>query len=93
MNIEQSEPAFIKINEDCIGSSFAIQNHVEIPLAIRCMISLPAELLRGTGWEEAPKDTALTVFPNMVPIPFSAVNPDGVTPGDDFVEVFQAIST
>ncbi len=28
MNNEQSEPAFIKINEDCIGSSFAIQNHI-----------------------------------------------------------------
>jgi hypothetical protein len=25
LNNEQSEPAFIKINEDCIGSSFAIQ--------------------------------------------------------------------
>jgi len=93
MNIKQSEPAFIKINEDCIGSSFAIQNHVEIPLAIRSDIPLPAELLRGTGWEETPEDTALTVFPNIVPIPFGAVIPDGVTPGDNFVKVFQVIST
>ncbi len=93
MSNEQSEPAFIKINEDCIGSSFAIQNHLEIPLAIRSEIPLPAELLRDTSWNEAPEDIALAVFPNMVPIPFGAVIPDGVTPGDEFFEVFQAIST
>ena len=44
-------------------------------------------------WEEAPKDTALAVFPNMAPIPYGAVIPDGVTPGDEFIEVFQAMST
>ena len=92
MSNEQSEPAFIKINEDCIGSSFAIQNHLEIPLAIRSEIPLPAELLRDTSWNEAPEDIALAVFPNLVPIPFGAVIPDGVTPGDEFFEVFQAIS-
>jgi hypothetical protein len=93
MSNEQSEPAFIKINEDCIGSSFAIQNHLEIPLAIRSEIPLPAELLRDTSWNEAPEDIALAVFPNLVPIPFGAVIPDGITPGDEFFEVFQAIST
>jgi len=93
MSNEQSEPAFIKINKDCIGSSFAIQNHLEIPLAIRSEIPLPAELLRDASWNEAPKDIALAVFPNMVSIPFGAVIPDGVTPGDEFFEVFQAIST
>ena len=44
-------------------------------------------------WEEAPEDTALAVFPNMAPIPYGAVIPDGVTPGDEFIEVFQAMST
>ena len=93
MSNEQSEPAFIKINEDCIGSSFAIQNHLEIPLAIRSEIPLPTELLRDTSWNEAPEDIALAVFPNLVPIPFGAIIPDGITPGDEFFEVFQAIST
>ncbi len=85
MNDEKSEPAFIKINEDCIGSSFAIQNHREIPLAIRSKIPLHAELLRGTTWDEAPKEIALAAFPNMVPILFGTVIPDGVTPGDEFI--------
>jgi len=48
MNNDKSEPAFIKINEECIGHSYAIQNHMKIPLAIRPEIPLPAELLRGT---------------------------------------------
>jgi hypothetical protein len=66
---------------------------MEIPLATRSEIPLPAELLCGTSWDEAPKETALAVFPNMVPIPFGAVIPNGVTPGNEFFEVFQAIST
>ncbi len=69
------------------------KNHLEIPLAIRSEIPLPAELLRDTSWDEVPKEIALAVFPNMVPIPFGAVIPDGVTPGNEFFEVFQAIST
>ena len=87
MSNEQSEPAFIKINEDCIGSSFAIQNHLEISLVICSEIPLPAELLHDTSWNEAPKDIALA------PIPFGAVILDEVTPGDEFFKVFQAIST
>jgi hypothetical protein len=93
MSNELSEPAFIKINEDCIGSSFAIQNHLEIPLAICSEIPLLAELLRDTSWNEAPEEIALAFFSNMVPIPFGAVIPEGVTPGDEFFDVFQAIST
>jgi hypothetical protein len=89
---QQSEPAFIKINKDCIGSSFAIQSHVEIPVAIRSEKPLPVELLRSTSWDDSPKETALAVFPNMVPIPFGAVIPDGVTPGDLFFKVFLASS-
>jgi hypothetical protein len=93
MSNERSEPAFIKINKDCIGSSFVIQNHREIPLAIHSKIPLPAELLHGTNWDKAPEEIALAVFPNMAPIPFGAVIPDGVTPGDEFIEAFLAIST
>ena len=89
---KRSEPAFIKINDDCIGFSFAIQNHREIPLSFRSKIPLPTELLRDTTWEEAQEDIALATFPNMVPIPFGAVIPDGVTPGNEFIEAFQAIS-
>ena len=92
MNNKQSEPTFIKINKNGIGSSFSIQNHMEIPLVIHSEISLPAELLCGTKWDEAPKETAIAVFPDMVPIPFGAVIPDGVTPGNEFFKVFQANS-
>ena len=30
--------------------------------------------------------------PTMVPIPFGAVIPEGITPGDEFIKVFGAIS-
>ena len=93
MNDEKSKPAFIKTNKDCIGSSFAIQNHREIPLAICSEIPLPTELLRDTTWEEAQEDITLATFPNMVPIPFGAVIPYGVTPGKEFIEAFLAISS
>jgi hypothetical protein len=45
MNDKRSELAFIKINEDCIGSFLAIQNHREIPLEICSEIPLLADLL------------------------------------------------
>ena len=93
MNDERNEPAFIKINEDCIGSSFAIQNHREFPLAIHSEIPLPTELLRDTTWEEAQEDIVLATFSIMVPIPFGAVIPDNVTPGEEFIEAFVAISS
>jgi len=48
MNNDRSKPVFIKINEECIGYSYVIQNHMKIPLAICPKIPLPAELLRGT---------------------------------------------
>ncbi len=76
MSDERSKPAFIKINKDCIGFSFVIQNHREIPLAICPEIPLPAKPLRGTNWDKAPEEIALDAFPNMVPIPFGAVIPD-----------------
>ena len=90
MNNDKSEPAFIKINKECIGHSYVIQNHMEIPLAIRPEIPLPTELLRGTSWNEAPKEIGIAAFPTMVPIPFGAVIPEGITPGDEFIEVFGA---
>ena len=92
MNNEKSEPAFIKINKECIGHSYVIQNHLEIPLAIRPEIPLPAELLRGTSWNEAPEEVGIAAFPTMVPIPFGAAITEGITPGDEFIEVFGAIS-
>ena len=75
MNNEKSEPAFIKINEECIGHSYVIQNHMEIPLAIRPEIPLRAELLRGTNWNEAPEEVGITAFPTMVLIPFWRSHP------------------
>jgi hypothetical protein len=93
MSDKRSKPAFIKINKDCIGSSFPIQNHKEIPLKIHSKIPLPAELLCGTTWDKTPEETALAAFPNMVPIPFGAIIPNGVTPGNVFIEAFLAIST
>jgi hypothetical protein len=93
MSAEKSKHAFIKINEDCIGSSFVIQNHShrKIPLSIRSEIPLPAELLQDTTWDEAQEEIALAAFPNMVPISFGAVISNGVTPGNEFIEVFLVI--
>ena len=54
--------------------------------------SSPPELLHDTTWEEAQEDITLATFPNMVPIPFGAVIPEGITPGDEVIEVFGAIS-
>jgi len=89
---DRSEPAFIKINKECIGHSYVIQNHMEIPLAIRPKIPLPAELLCGTSWNKALEELGIAAFPTMVPIPFGAVIPEGITPGDEFINVFGAIS-
>ena len=85
-----AKPAFIKNNEECIGHSYVIQNHMEIPLAICPKFPLPAELLCGTSWNEAPEEDGIAAFPTMVPIPFGAVIPEGITPGDEFIKVFGA---
>ena len=55
--------------------------------------SSPPELLHDTTWEEAQEDIALATFPNMVPIPFGAVIPDGVTLVKEFIEAFLTISS
>jgi hypothetical protein len=89
---KKSEPAFIKINKYCIGSSFVIQNLREIPLAICLEIPLPAELLCDTTWGEAQEQTALAAFPNMAPFLSGTVIPDGVTSGNEVIKAFLSIS-
>jgi hypothetical protein len=92
MSGKKREPAFIKINKDCTGFSFVIQNHRKIPLTIHPKIPLPAKLLYDTTWDNAQEGIAFAAIPNMVPIPFGAVIPDGVTHSNEFIKAFLAIS-
>jgi hypothetical protein len=84
-------PDFIKIDAKEVGSCYAIQDYNKLPAAHHPKISLKANVLKGTEWENAIKDIALCVIPNLAPLPFgktiSSINFD-----DSFINKMDTIS-
>jgi hypothetical protein len=65
-------PAFFKIDGDEIGPCYAIQKHEEIPTKHRPEISLQADIVKGTNYEDYPHEISMWVSPNLSPLPFGA---------------------
>jgi hypothetical protein len=69
---EKCTPAFFKIDGDEIGLCYAIQKHEEIPTEHWPEISLQADILKGTNYEDYPHKISMWVIPNLSPLPFGA---------------------
>jgi hypothetical protein len=67
---KRSTPAIIKIDGDKVGSCSTIQNFTDIPKNILLKISLQADIVKDTKWEEAKKEISLVVLPTFAPLPF-----------------------
>ncbi|KAL3803022.1 hypothetical protein ACHAW5_005300 [Stephanodiscus triporus] len=67
---ESSSPAFFKIDQDKIGSCYAILEHAKIPAAYRPKIDLQADSVKNTAWEKAEMEIALIAIPTFAPIPY-----------------------
>jgi hypothetical protein len=65
-------PAFFKINGDKLGLCYAIQKHEEISTEHWPEISLQADIVEGTNYEDCPHKISMWVIPNQSPLPFGA---------------------
>jgi hypothetical protein len=65
-------PAFFKIDGDEIGLCYAIQKHEEIPTKHWAEISLQADIVKGTNYEDYPHEISMWVIPDLSPLPFGA---------------------
>jgi hypothetical protein len=69
---EKCTPAFFNINGDKIGLCYAIQKHEEIPTKHWPEISLQADIIKGTNYENYPHKISIWVTPNLSTLPFGA---------------------
>jgi hypothetical protein len=67
-------PAFFKIDGEKIGLCYATQKHEEIPTEHWPEISLQADVVKGTNYEDYPHKISMWVIPNLSPLPFGAKN-------------------
>jgi hypothetical protein len=65
-------PAFFKIDGDKIGLCYAIQKHEKIPTKNWPEISLQADIVKGTNYENYSHEISMWVIPNLSPLPFGA---------------------
>ena len=88
---ESSSPAFFKIDQDEIGSYYAILEHAKIPTEFRPEISLQADSVKDTDWDDAEMEIALVAIPTIAPIPFGK-EITSTTLNDNFIDEMKAIS-
>jgi hypothetical protein len=66
-----STPAFFKINNDEVGSCYAIREHNVVPVEYRPETPLPADLVKETGWKYTANKISLIAIPTLDPLPYS----------------------
>ena len=67
---EGSTPAIIKIDDDEVGSCFAVQTFDNVPEKLCPEIPLEADTVKETDWEKASNEIASISIPTLVPLPF-----------------------
>ena len=88
---ESSSPAFFKIDQDEIGSCYAILEHAKTPAEFRPEIPLQAESVKDTDWDDAEMEIALIAIPTIALIPFGK-EIICTTLDDNFIDEMKAIS-
>ncbi len=88
---ESSSPAFFKIDQDEIGSCYAIREHTKIPAKFRPKIALQSDSVKDTDWEDAQMEIALIAIPTLAPIPYGTKEIKSTTLDDKFIEEMKAI--
>jgi hypothetical protein len=85
-------PAFLKIDNDKVGSCYAICEHNKVPAEHRPEIPLQADLVKETDWEDATNEISLIAIPTLVPLPYGK-EIESTTFDNDFVKEMQKISS
>jgi hypothetical protein len=85
-------PRFLQNYGDEIGSCYAIQIHEEIPTDHWPEISLQADIIKGTNYEDYPHEISMWVIPNLSPLPFGAKIEQTSSNHDAFIEEMGRIS-
>ena len=88
---ESSSPAFFKIDQDEIGSCYAILEHAKIPAYFRPETSLQADSVKDTDWDDAQMEISLIAIPTIALIPFGK-EITSTTLDDNFIDEMKAIS-
>jgi hypothetical protein len=88
---ESSSPAFFKIDQDKIGSCYAILKHTKIPAKFRPEIALQADSVKDTDWDDAQMEIALIAIPTIALIPYGK-EIKSTTLDNNFIEEMRAIS-
>jgi hypothetical protein len=88
---ESSSPAFFKIDQDEIGSCYAILEHAKIPTYFRPETSLQADSVKDTDWDDAQMEISLIAIPTIALIPFGK-EITSTTLDDNFIDEMKAIS-
>jgi hypothetical protein len=67
---KSSSPAFFKIDNDEIGSCYAIRDFNLVPAEFRPKIALQANSVKDTDWDEANMEIALITIPTLTLLPY-----------------------
>ena len=62
---ESSSPAFFKIDQDKIGSCYAILEHTKIPAEFCPETALQADSVKYTDWDDTQMEIALIAIPTI----------------------------
>jgi hypothetical protein len=87
-----STPAFLKIDNDEVGSYYVIREHIKVPAEYRPEIPLQADLSKDTDWEGATNKILLIAIPTLIPLPYGR-EIESTTFDDDFAKEMQKISS
>jgi hypothetical protein len=88
---ESSSPAFFKIDQEKIGSCYAIREHTKIPAEFHPEIALQSDSVKDMDWEDAQMEIALIAIPTLAPIPYGTKEIKSTTLDDNFIEEIKAI--
>ena len=88
---KSSSPAFFKIDQDEIGSCYAILEHTKIPSEFRPEIALQADSVKDTDWDDAQIEIALIAIPTIALIPYGK-EIKSTTLDNNFIDEMKAIS-
>ncbi len=65
-----STPTFFRIDNDKVGSCYAIREHNKVPAEYQLETPLPADLVKKTDWEYVTNKILLIAIPTLVPLPY-----------------------
>jgi hypothetical protein len=85
-------PPFLKIDNEKVGSCYAIREHNRVPTEYQPETPLPAELVKEIDWEYATNKILLIPIPILVPLPYGR-EIESTTFSNGFAREIQTISS